>query len=316
MLIHFQENGFQFFSLAILWRSPLFPPCIYRWSGCISAMSHVLWPKIRSEGLLELQFERTQGRKAQDAPIVWVYQLIRKLVFASLVASSDPHQLACYHDIVFGILSGTYSDIICDMYSDIPFGKYADMFSDYLSDIHPDIFDMNYIYSHTLTDTYGDIYLTYCLTFYLTYVWTGCPTCYLIWCVDIFRQSSWHRFWHSMWHLFLQFTYHFLSDTPWTHHLQKTTKLTVTTPSIRFFQLQDMPILGLIFYDPPVPIGRLLSKSKIIVFASNLEFLFWVNIIGLIFWYFVRGRNQPRQDVHDVGNVLRMWLVILACMHG
>ena len=60
--------------------------------------SHVpLWrPLLLKPGQLELQFERTQGRKTQDAPIVWVYQLIRKLVFASLVASSDPHQLACY----------------------------------------------------------------------------------------------------------------------------------------------------------------------------------------------------------------------------
>jgi hypothetical protein len=44
------------------------------------------------------------------------------------------------------------------------------------------------------------IYLTYFLTFYLTYFWTCCLIYYLI-ChdmIDIFGQTSWHRFWHSM----------------------------------------------------------------------------------------------------------------------
>jgi len=44
------------------------------------------------------------------------------------------------------------------------------------------------------------IYLTYFLTFYLTYIWTCCLIYYLI-ChdmIDIFGQTSWHRFWHSM----------------------------------------------------------------------------------------------------------------------
>jgi hypothetical protein len=44
------------------------------------------------------------------------------------------------------------------------------------------------------------IYMTYFLTFYLTYIWTCCLIYYLI-ChdmIDIFGQTSWHRFWHSM----------------------------------------------------------------------------------------------------------------------
>ena len=46
MLIHFQENGFQFFSLAILWRSPLFPPCIYCTDDLdVFQPCPLLWPK-------------------------------------------------------------------------------------------------------------------------------------------------------------------------------------------------------------------------------------------------------------------------------
>ena len=47
-------------------------------------------------GLLELQFEHTEGRKIQDA---WVYHLIRAKCFNS----SDHHQVACHHGISLGI---------------------------------------------------------------------------------------------------------------------------------------------------------------------------------------------------------------------
>ena len=67
---------------------------------------------------------------------------------------------------MLGILSETYSDIICDMYSDIPCDKNADMFSDYLSEIHSDILDM---YSETfyLTHMVGifDIFFGILLTY-------------------------------------------------------------------------------------------------------------------------------------------------------
>ena len=72
-------------------------------------------PLLLKPGLLELQFERTQGRKIQDAPIVWVYQLIHAKYFTS----SDPHQVACHHDIAFCILFDKYSD---SFHSDMPFG--------------------------------------------------------------------------------------------------------------------------------------------------------------------------------------------------
>ena len=86
------------------------------------------------------------------------------------------------------------------------------MVSDYLSEIHSDRLDM---YSHTLPDTYGghnifDIFLGRLLT----HVLTCCLICYLIWYdmiwyINIFGQSSWHRLGHSMWHLSMQYLYHF-----------------------------------------------------------------------------------------------------------
>ena len=112
-----------FFSLAILWRKSISTLHVRRtddlevFQSCpIRCDPNQKWrPLLLKPGLLELQFERTQGRKIQDAAIVWVYQFIHAKYFTS----SDPHQVACHHDITFCILFDKYSD---SFHSDMPFG--------------------------------------------------------------------------------------------------------------------------------------------------------------------------------------------------
>ena len=77
--------------------------CSCKWSGCISAMSHLLWPKsevkvsILKPGLLELQFERTQGRKIQDAPVIWFLPVDPQIVFAKYLRV--PTDISSWHCI-------------------------------------------------------------------------------------------------------------------------------------------------------------------------------------------------------------------------
>ena len=81
--------------------------CSCKWSGCISAMSHLLWPKsevkvlILKPGLLELQFERTQGRKIQDAPVISCLPIDPQIGFAKyLPVATDMSSWHCiWHTI-------------------------------------------------------------------------------------------------------------------------------------------------------------------------------------------------------------------------
>ena len=150
-------------------------------------------PLLLKPGLLELQFERTQARKIQDAPIVWVYQLIHAKYFTS----SDPHQVACHHDIAF--LHTVWQ----------VFWQFSFWHAIWLILWHVFWLSIWHTFWHIWWLT---LYLTRIMvvTIYLTYFWHSIwhifehVVWYIIWYVmshdmiDIFGQTSWHRFWHSM----------------------------------------------------------------------------------------------------------------------
>lgn len=123
MLMHFQENYGRMicFFPCLFYEESQFPPCMYGWFGSISVMSHSLWPKSEVkappfEARPSWTSIRTHSRSQNSGRLNCLgYQLIHAIYFTS----SDPHQVACHHDIASCILFDKYSD---SFHSDMQFG--------------------------------------------------------------------------------------------------------------------------------------------------------------------------------------------------
>ena len=123
------------------------------------------WTSIRTNSR-----SQNSGRSSYLVFTSWSTNCICKIP-----SSTNWHVIMTLHLAYYSYLTRSLTlSVTC-----IPCDKNADMVSDYLSEIHSDRLDM---YSHTLPDTYGgynlfDIFLGRLLT----YVWTCCLICYLIW---------------------------------------------------------------------------------------------------------------------------------------
>ena len=163
-----------------------FPLCWYKWSGCISATYHLLWPKSEEKALILKPglLDPTRGRKIQDTPSIWFLTL-------------NPQNCIC---IVFFRVIPTNWHVIMTLCLAYSLRRILTLFVTCI---------LTFRVTRMLT-CFLTIYLRYILTYWTCtlkhftwHIWWGYLTYFLAFYWHIFEHVVWYVIWYDMLYQYL-----------------------------------------------------------------------------------------------------------------